>query len=123
MSLIDLLSPSSPLPPTHATSILLLRQLRTLIPAILQNSDPTTGAWFLVMSQPGTRKGNYIESSGTAMFIYTLLKAVRLHLVEDADGEIVKAARRAYEFLLGEMVWMEGGEMGMRGTVRVGSLK
>lgn len=57
------------------------------------------------------------------MFIYTLLKAVRLHLVEDADGEIVKAARRAYEFLLGEMVWMEDGEMGMRGTVRVGSLK
>lgn len=123
MALVDLLSPTSPLPPTHPTSTLLLSHLRTLIPALLQIADPATGAWFLVMSQPGSRKGNYIESSGTSMFIYTLLKAVRLRLIEDTDRNIVKAARKAYEYLSREMIWVEGGEMKMRGTVKVGSLE
>lgn len=123
MSLVDLLSPASPLPSTHPTSITLLSQLRTLIPALLQNADPTTDAWFLVISQSGIRPGNYIESSGTAMFIYALLKAVRHHLVDDTDGKIAKAARKAYEYLLREMVFIENGQMMMNGTVQVGNLE
>ncbi|TID20198.1 glycosyl hydrolase [Venturia nashicola] len=123
MSLIELLSPTSPIPRTHPASTTLLSQLRALTPALLRNADPTTGAWFLVMSQPGDRKGNYIESSGTVMFIYTLLKALRLSLVDDTDGTILKAARKAYEYILKEMIWIEDGEMMMRGTVKVGSLK
>jgi rhamnogalacturonyl hydrolase YesR len=124
MALVDFLSPPLTIPLTHPTSTLILSQLRALVPALLTNADPKTGAWFLVISQPGTREGNYIETSGTAMFIYALLRAVRLNLVEDVDGKIVAAARKAYEYLVREeVVWAKDGGMGLKGTVRVGSLE
>jgi len=124
MALVDFLTPPLVIPSTHPTSSTFLSQLRTLIPALLANADPKTGGWFLVMSQPGTREGNYIETSGTAMFIYSMLKAVRLNLVEDKDGKIVAAAKKAYEYLLKEqIVWTKDGGLGLKGTVRVGSLE
>jgi rhamnogalacturonyl hydrolase YesR len=57
----------------------------------------------LVITQPGRAK-NYLESSGSAMFVYAMLKAVRLGFVEDGDGSIVKAARRAYGYMTGNWV-------------------
>ena len=40
-------------------------------------ADPATGMWYQVLDQPG-REGNYLESTGSAMFVYAQLKAVRL---------------------------------------------
>jgi rhamnogalacturonyl hydrolase YesR len=123
MSLVDLLTPPL-LPQTHPITALLKAQLRALILPLLASVDQQTGAWRLVLSQPGTREGNYIESSGTSMFIYALLKAVRLGLVADSDGKIVAAARKAYQYLLREqVVVMKDGSLGLMGTVRVGSLE
>jgi rhamnogalacturonyl hydrolase YesR len=123
MALVEFLTPPLLIPSTHPTSSIFLSQLRTLIPALLANADTKTGGWFLIMSQPGTREGNYIETSGTAMFIYSMLKAVRLGLVEDGDGKIVAAARKAYQYLLREKVVWGKGEVGLKGTVKVGSLE
>jgi rhamnogalacturonyl hydrolase YesR len=124
MALVDFLTPPLIIPSSHPTSAIFLTQLRALIPNLLTTADPKTGAWHLVMSQPGTREGNYLESSGTAMFIYGMLKAVRLNLVEDSDGKIVAAAKKAYDYLLKEqIVWMKDGSLGLKGTVKVGSLE
>ena len=44
--------------------------------AILKWQDKQTGTWYQVMDSP-ERKGNYLESTCTAMFTYALLKAYR----------------------------------------------
>lgn len=45
--------------------------------ALPRYADPQTGMWYQVLDQPG-REGNYLESTGSAMFVYAQLKAVRL---------------------------------------------
>ncbi len=50
-------------------------------------ADPVTGMWYQVLDQPG-REGNYLESTGSIMFVYAQLKAVRLGYLpeERKDG-------------------------------------
>lgn len=122
MSLTDFLTPPLVIPTSHKTYNILLTQLKTLLPALVANADPVTGAWWLVMSQPG-KSGNYIETSGTAMFIYGMLKSVRLGLIKDVDGAIVASARKAYEYLVREELITGEPLLGLNGTVSVGSLK
>ncbi|QDS76062.1 hypothetical protein FKW77_005740 [Venturia effusa] len=121
MSLTDLLTPPLVIPSSHPTYNILATQLRSLTSALVANADPKTGAWWLVMSQPG-KAGNYIETSGTAMFIYGMLKAVRLGIVKDGDGKIVATAKKAYEYLVSTQL-VPGPKLGLKGTVSVGSLK
>ena len=124
MAIVDLLSPGSGIPPAHATRDILVEQLKVLSPAVVANADSNTGAWPLVISQPLSRKGNYIETSGTNMFVYSLLKAIRLGLVGDNDGKIMNAAKKAYEYIVKERVKPNSdGTIDMEGTVRVGSLE
>lgn len=40
-------------------------------------ADPGTGMWYQVLDQPG-REGNYLEATGSIMFVYAMLKGVRL---------------------------------------------
>lgn len=40
-------------------------------------ADPRTGMWYQVLDQPG-RQGNYLEATGSIMFVYAMLKGVRL---------------------------------------------
>ncbi|TID18420.1 glycosyl hydrolase [Venturia nashicola] len=122
MALTDFLTPPLIIPTSHATYNILLTQLKSLLPALVANADPKTGAWWLVMSKPGQPK-NYIETSGTAMFIYGMLKSVRLGLVPDKDGKIVATAKKAYEYLVREKLTNAAGKLSLDGTVSVGSLK
>jgi rhamnogalacturonyl hydrolase YesR len=72
------------------------------------------------MSQPG-REGNYIESSGSAMFVYALLKGSRLEFI---SGKLAHDATvtgsRAYEYLTTTFVVKEAnGVLGYNRTVAV----
>lgn len=50
-------------------------------------ADPRTGMWYQVLDQPGC-EGNYLESTGSVMFVYAQLKAVRLgYLPEEMREE------------------------------------
>ncbi|KAF8880525.1 glycoside hydrolase family 105 protein [Infundibulicybe gibba] len=119
MALVDILDIIPTSNPGHAV---ILNILQTLAPKIKAAADPTSGVWWLVITQPGRAK-NYFESSGSAMFVYSLLKAVRLGYVSDADGSIVKAAKRAYEYMVANWVVSNpDGTMGWLNTVVVGSL-
>ncbi|MDE5691054.1 MAG: glycoside hydrolase family 88 protein [Alistipes sp.] len=40
-------------------------------------ADPKTDMWYQVLDQPG-REGNYLEATGSIMFVYAMLKGVRL---------------------------------------------
>lgn len=95
MALVDLLEI---IPSSNVGHDVVLDILRTLAPKIVDAADPESGVWWLVITQPGRTK-NYFESSGSAMFVYSLLKAVRLGYIPDKDGRIVAAARKAYTYM------------------------
>lgn len=118
MALVDALEIIPTDNPGHAV---ILDILKTLTPHIRDAADPTTGAWWLVITQPGRAK-NYFESSGTAMFVYSLLKAVRLGYVADEDGSIVAAAKKAYQYMTQNWVIANSdGTMNWINTVIVSS--
>lgn len=105
--------------------------------AVVANADPETGAWYQIIGQGG-REGNYIESSGSAMFVYALLKGVRKGyltskkrdvLVLDGPASNSKAvhylgaATKAYEHIVKAFVVdNNNGTLSYNGTVAVCSL-
>ncbi len=56
-------------------------------------ADPATGMWYQVLDQPG-REGNYLESTGSVMFVYAMLKGVRLGYL---PAKYKKTAMKQYE--------------------------
>lgn len=68
----------------------ILNHIYTVLP---KYADPATGMWYQVLDQPG-REGNYLESTGSVMFVYAMLKGVRLGYL---PAEMEPEARRLYE--------------------------
>ncbi|KAL4736240.1 Six-hairpin glycosidase-like protein [Aspergillus similis] len=93
--------------------------------ALVDAVDPASGAWWQVLSAPG-RDGNYIESSGSAMFVYALYKGVRVGILpapEKGGGPYTNVAARAYRELADRfVVENEDGTLSYNGTVGVCSL-
>lgn len=87
----------------------------------LKKAQDKTGGWWLVMDEPYPgMKGNYIESSATAMFTYAYLKGVRTGLLEEGYRD---TAKKAYDLMLDKFVKHEkNGTLSWEGTVEVGSL-
>ncbi|KAJ8082576.1 hypothetical protein PM082_008431 [Marasmius tenuissimus] len=119
MALVDTLEI---IPSSNSAYATLLKILQTLAPRLRDAADKTSGVWWLVMTQPGKAK-NYFESSGGAMFVYSLLKGVRLGYIKDTDGSIVAAAKKAYGYMTANwVVEKSDGTMDWLNTVEVGSL-
>ncbi|KAJ7220557.1 Six-hairpin glycosidase [Mycena pura] len=120
MALVDVIEMA---PPTSgALKPTLLRILNALAPNLRDAADRASGVWWLVLTQAG-RPGNYFESSGAMMYVYALLKAVRLGYVPDPHGSIVAAARKAYGYAVDNWVIANAdGTMSWNNTVMVGSL-
>jgi unsaturated rhamnogalacturonyl hydrolase len=119
MALLDVLDY---FPPSHVGYEIILGYFQALMPAVVNATDPETGGWWLVMDQPGREK-NYIESSGTAIFVYSLLKGVRMGYLSTAGG-FVEIAERAYQHMVDVfVVEKDDGTLDWEGTVEVGSLK
>lgn len=51
-------------------------KFRYLMELLPKYADPQTGMWYQVLDSPG-REGNYLESTASAMFVYSYLKGVR----------------------------------------------
>ena len=111
-------------------------QFQVRMQAIARAVDPATGAWWQLLDQPG-REGNYIESSGSAMFTWAMLAGVRRGYLPNStgtsgvsnttapstDASYVDVARRAYGYLQDTFVVHNGnGTLGWNGTVSVCSL-
>jgi rhamnogalacturonyl hydrolase YesR len=100
MALVDILDTIPKSNPGYAS---ILSILKTLLPHIRDAADPTTGVWWLVITQPGRAK-NYFESSGSAMFTYAMLKAVRMGYIPDTDGRYVAAAKKSHQYMVDNWV-------------------
>ena len=68
---------------------------------ILRWQDPATGVWYQVMDAPG-REGNYLESTCSSMFAYSLLKAARKGWV--SDPRYLEAGKKAYQGIIDRFI-------------------
>ncbi|KAK2629266.1 hypothetical protein QTJ16_000086 [Diplocarpon rosae] len=119
MAIVDVLEY---LPASHPGVAKLLAILEENIAGIKKNVDPDSKLWWLVMTQPGKEK-NYIESSAGAMFVYAILKGIRLGYLDSTA--YLETATTAYHSLVEKFVFLNqtDGGLNWEGTVSVGSLK
>ena len=116
MALVDVLDY---FPEDHPQRPVLIKALQRLAPALAKYQDPKTGTWSLVMAQE-SREGNYVEASGSSMFVYALAKGVRMGYL---DKLYAKVARKGYDGLLNTFVeTAPSGALAFNGTVSVGGL-
>ena len=97
MALIEILDA---IPQNYARRGELLDLLQKDFDAILKWQDKKTGLWYQVMDSPD-RKGNYLESTCSAMFTYALLKAYRLGYVGE---KYQQAGIKAYKGMIDHFI-------------------
>lgn len=90
MALVDVLEF---IPKHEAGRDSVLSVLENVVEQIKRWQDPESGLWYQVIDRSGD-EGNYLESSVSTMFIYTLYKGIRLGLV---DPSYMEVADRGYE--------------------------
>ncbi|RXJ02524.1 glycosyl hydrolase [Anaerobacillus alkaliphilus] len=78
----------------------------------------SSGMWYQVVELSGYKE-NYLESSGTAMFAYAILKAVRLGYLSDC---YVKYGKLAFDGIIENYVTEENGEVLLGGICKSAGL-
>ncbi|MBQ8407315.1 MAG: glycoside hydrolase family 88 protein [Clostridia bacterium] len=68
--------------------------LKLFIDGMLKYQD-ASGMWKNLVDQPLT-DSNRLETSGSAMMVYCILKAIRLGWIDDIDGKYASAAKKAF---------------------------
>ncbi|CAG7632520.1 Unsaturated rhamnogalacturonyl hydrolase YteR [Paenibacillus solanacearum] len=90
-----------------------------LAEAIMEMQDQESGLWYQVLDQGG-REGNYLESSGSAMFACALTKGARKGYL---GGSALRAARKAHQGLLDRYVERDAdGSLHLNGICSVAGL-
>ena len=96
---------------------------KSLVTPLLKFQDKKSGLWYQILDRPSCQ-GNYTESSATSMFVYFLLKMIRLGLISKIDTPAVKeAALFSYQGLIKEKIKEdENGELHLTGICKVAGL-
>ncbi|HVU17369.1 MAG TPA: glycoside hydrolase family 88 protein [Candidatus Didemnitutus sp.] len=98
MAIVDVLDF---LPVSHPDVDRVVAVLDKAAAGLVRWQDPKTGVWWNVTDQ-GSRQGNYLESSGSAMFVYAMAKAINKGYLPRDKYE--SAVRRGYAGLLHEFI-------------------
>lgn len=116
MALVDTLEH---LPANHPGYAPIGDALKRLAEAVTKVQDPASGLWYQIADQ-GSREGNYLEASGSAMFVYALAKGVSMGLLSE---EYLSAARKGYKGLVNRLIHGdETGKLHLSGICRVAGL-
>jgi len=97
MALVDILDF---LPEDYSGRDSVIAVFQRFAEAISKVQDNTTGVWWQVLDQGG-RAGNFLESSGSCMFIYALAKGIRLGYIDDSYWDIVE---KGYQGILDNFI-------------------
>jgi len=115
MALVDTLQL---LPTDHPSRFGLLEQIKKFSDGIVKWQDAGSGLWWQVMDQ-GNRKGNYLEATASAMFVYALAKGVN-------DGELsrdyVPAILKGYTGLITKLIKVGDGKVSLTQCCSVAGL-
>jgi unsaturated rhamnogalacturonyl hydrolase len=97
MALVDVLDY---FPKDHPKYNFILKNVAKMANSIATHQDAETGLWYQVMDQP-KREGNYLEGSGSSMFTYFLLKAVKKGYI---GNQYMANAKKGYEGIINRLI-------------------
>lgn len=116
MALVDVLDD---FPPDHPSRGDLLAILTRTLTAVAAFQDEPTGLWWQILDQ-GPRPGNYLEASGTSMFIYAIAKGIRKGYL---PASWLSIAQKAFNGLLEHLVTInEAGTVDLHGICATAGL-
>ncbi|HEY9285856.1 MAG TPA: glycoside hydrolase family 88 protein [Pyrinomonadaceae bacterium] len=116
MALVDTLEH---FPAEHPRRGELVAILNRLAAAVAKYQEPKSGLWYQVVDRGG-HKGNYLEASASAMFVYALSKGVRQNYL---PASYTKVAEKAYAGIVKEFVKpVSDAQVNFEGTVSVAGL-
>ena len=91
---------------------------RDLMASMDRYADPETGLYWQVPDQGG-REGNYLETSGSAMMAYAMLKGARLGFLEKAYAD---KGRKTFDGITGKYLTFTEDGIGLGGICLVAGL-
>lgn len=97
MALVDVLNF---LPEEHPQREAIIDRLNRIAAVVERYRDPETGMWYQVTDQ-GDREGNYLESSGSIMFIYSWVKGAQKGYLPE---EFLEKGEAAYDQFLKQFI-------------------
>jgi unsaturated rhamnogalacturonyl hydrolase len=116
MALVDVLDV---FPSDHPARPEFIKILMRTLTAVTRYQDKETGLWWQILDQ-SNRPGNYLEASGSCMFVYALAKGVRKEYLEP---EWLAVANRAFSGLLQNLVTIdEEGRVDLHGVCSTAGL-
>lgn len=116
MAIVDVLDV---FPPDHPARDEFVVILKRTITAVANYQDKNTGLWWQILDQ-GDRAGNYLEASGTSMYIYAIAKGVRNGYL---DTSWLPIAERAFVGLLNNLVTIDdAGQIDLHGICSTAGL-
>ena len=89
-----------------------------LMKSLLPFSDPVSGMYYQVVDQM-EREGNYLESSGSSMIAYAMLKGARLGLLTE---EYARQGKKTFDGIINKYLSMENDGLRLGGICLVAGL-
>ena len=96
----------------------LSRIYRELIDSMVPYQDEETGMWYQVVNRGGIAP-NYLETSGSAIFAYAIMKSVRLGLL---DPSFFSFGKKAFDGICGKYLSEKDGDLQLGGICLVAGL-
>lgn len=93
-------------------------QLQEMMAGLLPYADPHTGMFYQVVDQ-GMREGNYLETSGSSMMAYAMLKGARLGALEQ---KYAAQGMKTFHGIVNRHLSFEGGALRLGGICLVAGL-
>ena len=100
MAIVDVLDF---LPQNHPGRARLISYLNSYSEALVKVQDSKTGLWYQVLDKGG-EKGNYLEASGSSMFVYTFAKGARKGYLPTSYKAI---AKKGYDGIIKNLISVE----------------
>lgn len=88
--------------------------LQTIAAGLQKYQDPLTGLWFQVVDK-GDYPENWLETSGSAMFVYTLKKAAAKGYIDEENESV---AKKGWNGLKSMVSFSSDGKVVIRGTAQ-----
>ena len=116
MALVDVLDY---FPSSHPRRKDLVTILQKTVTSLARYQDEETGLWYQVLDQ-GNRKGNYLEASASAMFVYAIAKGVKKKYLEK---DLQAVAQRGYDGIINKLIVIkDNGEVDLLQVCEVAGL-
>lgn len=95
------------LPGEHTKYAEICHIFKNTIDALIKYQEPETGLWYQVMDK-GDKKGNYLETSASAMFAYAIFKGCRKGYL---DSSVKQAGEKAFHSLIKDKIYQDDNGM------------